>query len=443
MKTEIIMIIIFDINYKYHQLILFIGKMHHLFNSIIILCFYCVLIIAQNIDESNDADLHLLSDDVSNRNQAYCLDGSKGGYYIRLGKQTNKWKIHIQGGGWCNTIESCYTKSNGNPLGSSLQWPSKLSQYVSSSGNTAKFYGLMDGNDTNPYGDWNFVWFTYCDGSSFTSNRDTPLVYNNTNIYLRGNGILKGILEELENQHHFLSSSTEVIVSGTSAGGLASLLHSSFIKSSFLNPNAVRLVIVPDAGFFLDHVNYTGQYAWRETIQSSIVPSLWNSTIGGPAGHQCLTTESHTAEQWKCYFAQYIYKYVTNVDGIWLLQSMYDSSQLNIAFGVSCNLNTTCNADQIAAIDQYHNDLRDTIVSTIYLAHESSRDGYYLTSCFQHEESCQPFDWYDIKINGLSPNETFHNWYTKSCKDSSCVAIDVDWPNNLSCAPYSSIHGAC
>lgn len=36
--------------------------------------------------------------------------------------------------------------------------------------------------------DWNFVWVAYCDGSSYTSNRDfdQPIVYNNAKLYMRG-----------------------------------------------------------------------------------------------------------------------------------------------------------------------------------------------------------------------------------------------------------------
>jgi hypothetical protein len=45
-------------------------------------------------------------------------------------------------------------------------------------GNSAGFYGLMSANttDINPFGDWNFVWVAYCDGSSQTSDRDQSVL---------------------------------------------------------------------------------------------------------------------------------------------------------------------------------------------------------------------------------------------------------------------------
>ena len=29
----------------------------------------------------------------------------------------------------------------------------------------AGFYGLMDANASNPFGDWTFLWIPYCDGA--------------------------------------------------------------------------------------------------------------------------------------------------------------------------------------------------------------------------------------------------------------------------------------
>ena len=51
---------------------------------------------------------------------ARCLDGSPGAYYIRkgVGSGANKWYIHHQGGGWCESLDDCLGRSKG-ALGSS------------------------------------------------------------------------------------------------------------------------------------------------------------------------------------------------------------------------------------------------------------------------------------------------------------------------------------
>ena len=77
------------------------------------------------------------------------------------------------GGGWCKDEAGCVSRSK-ILLGSSKLWTAQLSQLWAPE--YAGFYGLMDANETNPFGDWNFVWPAYCDGTSQTSDRAAPLV---------------------------------------------------------------------------------------------------------------------------------------------------------------------------------------------------------------------------------------------------------------------------
>lgn len=108
-----------------------------------------------------------------------------------------------------------------------------------------------DANATNPFGSYTFAWLTYCDGSSFTSDAVGPLQVGNVTIWNRGRANLDAYLELLDRETGFLAGATEVVVSGTSAGGLATYLHTGYIKSRLLHtPN--RVVALPDAGFFLD-----------------------------------------------------------------------------------------------------------------------------------------------------------------------------------------------
>lgn len=67
------------------------------------------------------------------------------------------------------------------------------------------------------------------------------------------------------------------------------------------------------------------------------------------------------------------------------------------------------------------------------------RDGHFLTSCYQHEESCRPADWYGITINGYTPNTAFASWYNRGAGGRE---TDVAWPGDDSCAKNYD-HGAC
>ncbi|XP_047152311.1 pectin acetylesterase 5-like [Vigna umbellata] len=56
----------------------------------------------------------------ANRTRALCLDGSAPGYHFQsgFGSGSLNWLLHIEGGGWCNSIASC-TQRKFTHLGSS------------------------------------------------------------------------------------------------------------------------------------------------------------------------------------------------------------------------------------------------------------------------------------------------------------------------------------
>ncbi len=91
-----------------------------------------------------------------------CLDGSPPGYYFRAGEGngTNKWIIHLEGGGWCINESACYDRSK-TDLGSSKNWPPSGAAYGF----------LSDNGSVNPdFFNWNVVYAKYCDGASFAGS---------------------------------------------------------------------------------------------------------------------------------------------------------------------------------------------------------------------------------------------------------------------------------
>ena len=57
---------------------------------------------------------------------AVCLDGSPGAYYHvpGTGDGKNKWYVYHQGGGWCESMDDCLSRSKGG-LGSSTKYPAE------------------------------------------------------------------------------------------------------------------------------------------------------------------------------------------------------------------------------------------------------------------------------------------------------------------------------
>jgi hypothetical protein len=56
-----------------------------------------------------------------------CLDGTPGAICFRPGRNANatKWMVHLQGGGWCNSLTGCLERSK-TVLGSSSTWASQV-----------------------------------------------------------------------------------------------------------------------------------------------------------------------------------------------------------------------------------------------------------------------------------------------------------------------------
>jgi hypothetical protein len=115
--------------------------------------------------------------DAASHPQAMCLDGSMGAYYYRPAQSTaaaNKWRVFIQGGGWCVSDEDCYGRSQ-TPLGSNVN----LTEYAS---DPAGYCGdaFLSGDPTIAPGfwDWHAVYVPYCDGGSMTGRNETVTIVN-------------------------------------------------------------------------------------------------------------------------------------------------------------------------------------------------------------------------------------------------------------------------
>ena len=162
-----------------------------------------------------------LDDALKGPDHAACLDGTAPLYYHRpgTGSGVNKWYIHHEGGGWCYNLNDCAGRAKG-ALGSTNPAKSK-------DGKTANLGGGYF--DTNPkvspqMYNWNHVFLRYCDGGSFSGSNATSTLVNGETLWFRGKHVLKAMIADLVGARG-LKASTDVVISGCSAGGLATFLH--------------------------------------------------------------------------------------------------------------------------------------------------------------------------------------------------------------------------
>lgn len=195
---------------------------------------------------------YLLEDAAKNDN-AVCLDGTPGLYYHRPGTGTGatKWYIHHEGGGWCSSIPACQGRSL-TDLGSSKGYAQTVSPN----------YGYFSTDPAaNPLMyNWNSVYFKYCDGGSFSGSNasTTPSGVNGTVLHWRGKHILEGGMTDMF-KNRGLDKATEIVVSGCSAGGLATFLHcdrwAQRIRAEGVS--SAKIVCMPDSGLFRDYQGCT------------------------------------------------------------------------------------------------------------------------------------------------------------------------------------------
>ncbi|KAM7503257.1 hypothetical protein LguiB_002161 [Lonicera macranthoides] len=92
---------------------------------------------------------------------------------------------------------------------------------------------------------WNRILVRYCDGSSFTGDvEQVDPVYH---VHFRGARVFDAIMEDLLERG--MKNASNALLTGCSAGGLASILHCDKFRA--LLPTKARVKCMSDGGYFL------------------------------------------------------------------------------------------------------------------------------------------------------------------------------------------------
>jgi hypothetical protein len=283
---------------------------------------------------TNARNLSLVLLDNASSEGAVCLDGSAPGYYIGRGSGSgaDKWILHQGGGGWCYSDQDCLERSR-TWFGSSHPWNSSV-----------EVGGILSNNQSinGEFYNWNVVYLMYCDGGSFSGYREEPIVVGGTKLYIRGKPILLAIIQHL--LQNGMKDATDVILTGCSAGGLATYLHADMIPA--LLPKRIKFKAMADAGYFLDIPTVTGEMWFREYMQA--IQALHNTS--GASNADCVSRYQGSNEEWKCFYAPYTLPFIKNP--IFVLNSLYDIIQLHCNYQLDC-LPPKCNDEQMKLFDAF------------------------------------------------------------------------------------------
>ncbi|KAI4325043.1 hypothetical protein MLD38_030471 [Melastoma candidum] len=345
---------------------------------------------------------------------AVCLDGTLPGYHLHRGSGigTNSWLIQLEGGGWCQNVNNCIFRKT-TRRGSSKFMEKELA-----------FTGILsDKPEENPdFFNWNRVKLRYCDGASFSgSGQDevAQLQFRGQNIWLAG-------MEELMSQG--MNNSEQALLSGCSAGGLASILHCDEFRDLF--PSTTKVKCLSDAGMFIDAVDVAGGRTLRDFYQG--VVTLQNVKENLPSS--CTSRMDPTS----CFFPQNLVADIKTP--MFILNAAYDTWQVRSSLAPStadphgfwkdCKANSElCNASQIAFLQ----DFRDQMLQSVKAFEESDQNGLFINSCFTHCQTETQDTWfadYSPRIENKKIAESVGDWFFDR---SPVKAIDCPYPCHKTC----------
>lgn len=370
--------------------------------------------------------LHKMQDMVQQVG-ARCLDGSPGSFYFGAAtapKLATTWQIFLQGGGWCYSVEDCAVRARGG-LGSSNSLPPEANQIGYAS-------GIFSNNPwLNPdFAGSNSVYVNYCDGNSFSSNATEPVsAPSGQQLHFRGHRILEAVLLSLARDHG-LADATDVLLTGCSAGGLATLLQADYVGSRVraLSGQLARFKAAPCSGFFLDHANAEG---------SSVYPGQMRTlfALSGAANgvdRSCLAANAGGSE-WKCNMAEHAYPHVSVP--LMVLNSALDCWQVGCILAAEpvaqgkggsngncsasqafpkgcacygCPIEKTCDAAAFHRFDSYEADFTRVITS----ASTSTKrgNGAFIHSCYSHCAGSRPM-FNTIAIGNVTMQAAVSAWW--------------------------------
>ncbi|KAG5078767.1 pectin acetylesterase 3-like [Glycine soja] len=345
---------------------------------------------------------------------AVCLDGTVPGYHLDrgFGSGADSWLIHLEGGGWCNTIRNCVYRKN-TRRGSSKHMENQI-----------PFTGILSNKpEENPdFFNWNRVKLRYCDGASFSGDSEDE----SAQLQFRGQKIWLAAMEELMSKG--MQKADQALLSGCSAGGLASIIHCDEFRSLF--PKSSKVKCLSDGGFFLDVMDVSGGRTLR-TLFGGVV-QLQELQKNLPKS--CLDQLDPTS----CFFPQNMIEHVETP--LFLLNAAYDVWQVQASLAPpsadrlgswnECKSNhANCSSSQM----QFLQDFRNQMLSDIKDFSSSSQTGLFINSCFAHCQSERQETWFadDSPLIEDKPIAVaIGDWYF----DREVVkAIDCAYPCDNSC----------
>ncbi|KAK4476772.1 hypothetical protein RD792_015932 [Penstemon davidsonii] len=338
---------------------------------------------------------------------AVCLDGTLPAYHLHRGFGTgaNSWLINLEGGGWCNNIRTCVYRKK-TRRGSSKYFEKQI-----------PFTGILSNKaHENPdFFNWNRVKIGYCDGASFSGDSENKAA----GLQFRGQRIWVAAIEDLMSKG--MRYANQALLSGCSAGGLASILHCDDFRNLF--PGRTKVKCLSDAGLFMDATDVSGGHSLR---------GFYNGVVSLQGVQPSLPrTCTNHLDPTSCFFPQNL---IANIKTpLFILNAAYDAWQVQESLAppradpkgtwVKCRKNhQQCSASQIHFLQGFRNYMLNSVKGFA----SSRQNGLFINSCFAHCQSERQDTWFasnSPKIGNKAVAVAVGDWYfdRASIKDIDCA----------------------
>lgn len=345
---------------------------------------------------------------------AVCLDGTLPGYHWHrgYGSGAKSWLIQLEGGGWCNNIRTCvYRKKTRH--GSSTYMEKEIA-----------FSGILSNKaEANPdFFNWNRVKLRYCDGASFTGDGEDKAAQ----LQFRGQRIWLAAMEDLLSKG--MRFANQALLSGCSAGGLASILHCDEFRG--LLPRTTKVKCLSDAGMFLDAFDVSG----GRTLRNMFGGVVGLQAVRNNLPHICTNRLDPTS----CFFPQNLIGDIKTP--LFILNTAYDSWQVQSSLAPpsadpsgywhNCRLNhEKCTPAQIQFLQGFRNEM----LKAIRHFSMSKQNGMFINSCFAHCQTERQDTWFadDSPVIGKKAIAlAVGDWYFDRAR---VKVIDCPYPCDKSC----------
>eukprot|EP00035_Acanthoeca_spectabilis_P012237 m.217978 g.217978 ORF g.217978 m.217978 type:complete len:430 (-) comp15566_c0_seq1:2100-3389(-) len=295
----------------------------------------------------NLAESVLLTDAVTTHG-ARCLDGSPQRLWLQLASHpanASKWYFHFMGGAWCKSEEecidraydptkcyrgssnvSCFNANGDKEPGVDFNQTMDFRDVPAING--ARWGGglLISDPTTNPLThDWNKVEIVYCDGGSYSGNNETVGRVSfggidNRPLYYRGQRNLEAAIDYLATEHG-MDAASHLVVSGDSAGGLATYWHADWFQTRLPK---TKVIVAPDSGFFLGDQS---KPAWPTSL--AWIATAMNSTRGLDASCVSAAAAAHKSAATACTLPEDVAKHIEVP--VFVMNSRFDPALISIS----------------------------------------------------------------------------------------------------------------